>query len=173
MKKIIVILLLLIDSFFHLYSCENNVKHIFIPFDMQIDEVHELLGTPKKTVLTLDSINDDSDIYRDIYDGIAIHYCKGIKNIYELYVYSPEYKVLISDKELIIGESKLQVEEKFGEGSFFYKDKYNQYVYRYKLPPIFIDSMFLECYFDYDFRLCGIFIGAQSDDVGFNWTRYE
>ncbi|MBR4824342.1 MAG: hypothetical protein IKZ86_06055 [Spirochaetaceae bacterium] len=173
MKRNIIVVTLFVITFFHLFACENKVKPILLSFDMQMDDAYELLGKPKKTILTLDTINDDSDIYRDIYDGIVIHYCKGMKNIYELYIYDSKFKLLISGKDLIIGETKQQVEEKFGEGLFFYKDKFNQYVYRYKLPPFFIDDMFLECYYDNDFSLCGLFIGAQSDGVGCNWTRYE
>lgn len=172
MKRKIIVFVLIVECFF-LFPCENEIKQITLSIGMPLNYVYELLGKPEKTILSLDTVNDDYDIYRDIYDGLAIHYFLGIKDIYELYVYDSKYKILINNQELRIGENRQQVEEKFGEGNFFYKDKYNQYIFRYWLPPIFFDDMFLECYYDYAFKLCGIFIGAQSDYVGLNWTRYE
>ena len=158
MKRLLLFVLLVFNAYISIYSCDQQNKSVIhLEIDMKMEDVYELLGEPQNYYLILDTVNDDWDVYRAVYDGLEIHYCPfGQNTIYQIYIYSDKYEVTVKENFLIYGETKASVENKMGkEGYFWYKNNKNHYVYLYEFPK----DLNLQCYYDYNDSLRGVFLG--------------
>ena len=120
MKKIFFIIITMI---LHIFVYTEDIKEtncIVLSYGMDINKVKDVLGEPLEHRLIQEYVESEFNEYLLRYEGLSLYYEIGDKSISYILSSSPQYALKIDDTIVSCGETKMEVEKKFGTLYFDY-----------------------------------------------------
>ncbi len=159
MKKTILLFCCLSVRLFAANAEEKNKTALQL--DMKREEFCSILGEPKKISVREHISNNDWDLLCYEYDGLDIYVYRTVNAVGMLYVYSDAYNIQIDGSNIQCGETKREIEGKFGAGTYDGKDETrSEWTYYYTLP----DFREMQIFYNGEDIVVGIFYGYINPD---------